>query len=191
MDRKKIILFVLLILLIVSVGYRIRHPFEQRRVSRLKYTNKGVAASSREQPNLKGKKPGARGEESSLTYMKLCFNPAKHSRAVIRDLFFEKKAEVKKAPQKQPVAQEQRPKQVRPAQDPVQKVMEELSQFRVFGSFESNGDTVLFLERGRDILVVRKGDWIDGKFQLKDISDDSITLWASEAGQEVHIALDN
>jgi len=189
-ERKKIILFLLLTLLAGSIIYRVQHPFEQKRVSRLNYGNSKASPLARADQTPRGKDGRRVSGGASLSDIKLFLDPVKHSGVVIRDPFFEKEIQVKHAapsPVPTPTSSTQWPK---PVEDPVQKVKRELSQFRVFGSFESNGETVLFMERGRDILVVRKGDWIDGRFQLKDISSHSISIWASEIGEDVHIALD-
>lgn len=190
MERKKIILFSLLLLLAGSIVYRIQHPFEQKRVSRLKYANNKTTAGVQapQTPKETHREQGSVG--ARLSEINLFLNPVKHSWMVIRDPFFEKEAQAKRVaanPASPHATSTQRPHAV---EDPVQRIKRELSQFRVFGSFESNGETVLFIERGRDILMVKKGDWIDGRYQLKDITSHSINIWASEIGENVHISLD-
>jgi len=190
MDRKKTVLIILLAALGVSLIYRYRHPFEQPRVSRLKYAP-GMARGDTRQKGIKAKAaPNWATGYVKIANMDMFLHPSRHSGAVIRDPFFEKEPVQRKTANTPPPTTANRPKAATQVEDPVQRAMRELSRFRVFGSFKSEGETVLFIERGRDILVVRKGDWIDGKFQLKEITPRSITIWASEIGQDINIALD-
>ena len=52
----------------------------------------------------------------------------------------------------------------------------ELSSFKVFGMYEAKNDKAVFIERGKDILALREGDMIDGKFLVLKISSQRITL---------------
>ena len=189
MDRKKKILLVLFALLIVSVVYRYRHPFEQQRVRRLKYAPGKTSSVSRRGKKARLTRHG-NNKYATLSNLNLFLRPPRHSAAVIRNLFFNSQPiEKKTVPPVRP-APSTMPQQAMKTQDPLQQAMEELSRFRVFGSFENNGKIVLFIERGRDILVVRKGDWIDGRFQVKEIKPDSITIWARDIGKTINVALD-
>ncbi len=190
MDKKKTILVVLVALFVVSVVYRYRHPFQQQRVSQLKYAparEKTAARSGARVQRSMQKMPGY----PRLANLDLFLHPPRHSGAVIRNPFFEnegRKEELPSGPPPRPVPVARKPKEV---EDPVQVATRELSRFRVFGSFESDGQIVLFIERGRDILVVRKGDWIDGRFQVKEITPNSITIWAKEIKQDINVAVDD
>jgi hypothetical protein len=71
-------------------------------------------------------------------------------------------------------------------QEPEQDRMhQDLSQLAVFGSVESNSRKLIFLERGKDILIVREGDIIDGQYRVSNISDRSITFRSEIQGQSV------
>ena len=71
-----------------------------------------------------------------------------------------------------------------------QKVKKDLSLFRSFGYLEeSNGERFLFLEKGKRIMVIRKGDRIDGKYIVKDITEKKLTLTAISINEDVHIDL--
>ena len=189
MERNKIILAVLVGVFVISVIYRYRHPFEQPRVSRLRYAP-GVKADGADKQTSRIKSRGGDMKYPKLANMDLFLHPPRHSGAVIRNPFYAKTTREKKSAAMPNPSPAKVPVTARQEEDPVQKAMRELSKFRVFGSFRGDGKTILFIERGRDILVVRKGDWIDGRFQLKDITPESITIWARDIGQDINIALD-
>jgi hypothetical protein len=59
----------------------------------------------------------------------------------------------------------------------------------VFGYYEGLGHMKLFVERGREILVISEGDKIDGKYLVKKIGNTQLTLRAENIGEDVHIDL--
>ncbi|MBW1929387.1 MAG: hypothetical protein JRH08_13700 [Deltaproteobacteria bacterium] len=186
MERKKVILFILLAIFAISVVYRVLHPYRQPRVSQLKYGQRGKGQS-----RIKVKvRVTKKGTPPSSIDMDLFLHPPKHSAVIVRDPFF--LTQRKAMPIPKPTAQASFKSVAPPAvtEDPKQRVTRELSQFRVFGSFENNDQIALFLERGNEILVIRQGDWIDGRYQVKKITPDSITIWAEEIGEDIHIAFD-
>ncbi len=189
MDRKKKILLVLFGLLIVSVVYRYRHPFEQQRVTELRYTP-GQRRSTLKKHEKARMSRRVNNKYPTLSNLNLFLHPPRHSATVIRNLFFSTEDVKKKTAALAASSPSAMPQQVMKAEDPVQQAMKELSRFRVFGYFENNGEIVLFIERGRDIFVVRKGDWIDGRFQVREITPSSITIWARDIGKTVNVALD-
>jgi hypothetical protein len=67
------------------------------------------------------------------------------------------------------------------------QVEQELNDFKSFGYLESSKGITLFLERGKQILVVRKGDRIDGKYIVKDITSKELTLTAMAINEDIHI----
>ncbi len=189
MERKKIILFLLLGVFALALIYRILNPYKQPRVERLKFSP--GARSAAEKPS-EGKKISETTTEEGLDhFMKVFLNRPQTVATVIKNPFFD---DVKKK------LQNEKPAQV-PKQQPVvkpstreslrEKVMKELSEFKVFGAYETRSEMALFIQRGKDILIVRPGDRIYGKYRVKNISKDSITITAEEIGEDVHIAFDD
>ncbi|MBW2018089.1 MAG: hypothetical protein JRJ01_14835 [Deltaproteobacteria bacterium] len=66
---------------------------------------------------------------------------------------------------------------------------EDLSTFRTFGYLDRDNERILFLEHGNDILVIKEGDWIEGKYLVKEISKDRLTLWAKNIKENVFVDL--
>jgi len=184
MDRKKKILYALAILLGLSLTYRTFHPFEQKEVASLKYHDGAQGRTSRKMPE---KRTNSHGPPSIK--LSLLEKPAERSRDVLRNLFFEQKPEpqVKKM---DPTPVLSKPEPTKPAPpDPMETVNRELGKMKVFGYYEGLGHMKLFVERGKEILVISEGDKIDGKYLVKEIGDAWVTLRAEHIGQDVHIDL--
>jgi len=184
MDRKKKILCALFVLLGLSLTYRLFHPYEQKEVSTLKYGNVAHGRASQ-------KIPKNRVDPNRLPNVKISFleNPAARSRDVLRNPFFEDEpADTVKKPEPAPEPTEVEPARPAPP-DPMETVNRELGQMKVFGYYEGLGHVKLFVERGREILVISEGDKIDGKYLVKEIGSTRVTLRAEHIGQDVHIDL--
>jgi hypothetical protein len=187
MKKKRIILFLLVIIFGASMAYRITHPYRQKKVARLTYSG------SRKRVILKKDlEKGNNGVlETPEVLMNLLVKPPHHHGEVIRDPFFEaidrKTSAVVEPPAKQaaPVL----PKAKSAEEDPRVRAQRDLSRFRVFGSCEEGGITMLFLEREKDIFIVRPGDKIDGKYLIKNINGNSLELWSEEIHENIHIDL--
>ena len=184
MDRNRKILCALLILLGLSLAYRIFHPFQQKEVASLKYRDGAQGQTSRKMPQNRANDHRPPGVKLSLIE-----KPAQRSRDVIRNPFFEEKPVAPvKTPDPTPARSEPEPVKPPPA-DPMETVNRELGQMKVFGYYEGLGDMKLFVERGREILVISKGDKIDGKYLVKEIGSTQVTLRAEHISQDVHIDL--
>ena len=73
--------------------------------------------------------------------------------------------------------------------NPTKRVKNEISQFKIFGSYETPDDKAIFFERGKQVLVIRKGDKIDGKFLVEKISQQDVSLKSEEIDDRMHIDL--
>lgn len=64
-----------------------------------------------------------------------------------------------------------------------------LARFTFLGFLKSGSVKTIFLAKDKDILVVKKGDTIAGRYEATDISDQALTLTVSETGDEIVIPL--
>jgi hypothetical protein len=184
MDRNKKILYALVILLSLSITYRIFHPFQQKEVNTLKYSDGAQGRTIR-------KTAAAQVNPNRPPEVKwsLLENPAARSRDVVRNPFSEE-VQANAVTRSDPEPERAEAKPTRPAApDPMETVNRELGQMKVFGYYESLGLMKLFVERGREILVISEGDKIDGKYLVKEIGSTRVTLRAEHIGQDVHIDL--
>jgi len=187
MDRKKKILIILGAIFMISLCYRILNPFKQERVAELTYTGERLPS---------GLNKGADEVDTESTYaayyvqIDFFLKPTRYSAGVFRNIF--QKADVKK--------EIGAPEQIKPTfrlpeavasekEDQREMLNQELSRFKIFGSFESGDGRMLFVERGKDIILVQKGDLIDGKYKVEKITKHAITLKVESFDETVYIEL--
>ena len=85
MDRKKIIMVVLVIIFLISLVYRIMHPFRQESVTELTYVGDRVVVKAiKGDSGLSGQKAS---EEGAKVRIDLFLNPPRHKGKVIRNVF--------------------------------------------------------------------------------------------------------
>ena len=180
MDRKKKILAILAVIFVSSIVYRIMNPFKQEKVIVLKYTGSHGQKTTRKSIPTKTKKKSS----SSYVMLDLFTTPPKHSDKVIKNIFFKNKPAEKKTLIDSKYNMET---EVLTVEDPVEKIKKDLSKFRIFGLHESGDEIVLFLERGKQILLIHKGDRIDGKYLVEKITKQLVTLSADNIDEELHI----
>lgn len=184
MDRKKLILFVLLGIFAVTLTYRVMHPYKQARVSDRRSGPRGGAHKGADKADK-----GHRGVD--LVMVDAFLNPPPHQGEASRDIFAEKKEVVAVPPpalEKTAAVAAAQPVAALP-EDPRAQLNKDLSGIKVFGSYKRGKENGLFLERGKEILVIHVGDRIDGKYLVKDITDKGITLRAEAINEDVHIDL--
>lgn len=185
MDKKQKILMVLAALFIVSLVYRIMNPYKQETVDRLTYTSGKPGVTSKKIHKESVKPLG------SDPLLELLMNPRYQQASVFRNIF-EKNASrdaISSIPAKavSPL-QTQEEKNATAQQEQGKNDMNHgLEQFNVFGTFEDNGRKYIFLERNKDIFIVRNGDIIDGQYRVENISDTALTIRSEKEGQSVTI----
>ena len=162
MNRNQKILVGLLVILALALAYRLTNPFEQETVDRLTYTRatKVVPVKSA-------------AESRAEVRLDLLQSPPRFDVAVQRDLF-RPPAAAKPAAKNvdRPQASESKP----PPKTESQKVQEHFRDFKAFGSYRHGDEIYIFLERGKQVLIVTRGDRIDGKYEITDLAEKSITI---------------
>jgi len=173
--NKQKILAVFLVVLAVSIGYRIMHPFKQQEVNTLTYTgNKHIKRIIKTTDRTDNSYPG--GPETIM--LNLFENPPHHSGKIVRNIF----APQALIPDSEHIANKldtetkQSTEIAKSITGTPEKTGSEFINFKVFGMYEAKNDKVVFIERGKDILALREGDMIDGKFLVQQISSQRITL---------------
>jgi hypothetical protein len=187
MDNKKKLLTVLLFVLAALLVYRLMNPFRQQRVDQLTYTGKSAGES---RPVDSQNSPMGLPQEADFL-LGLLQTPPERSGRVTNPGFW--------GPGDRPLQDESPPgtepdsdagaDSANATLDPTLQVKQDLSQFRIFGFFKSRGELALFMERGKEILVVRKGDRIDGVYLVADITPQVLTIRAENIDEAVHIDL--
>ena len=190
MNRKKIILIISLIIFAGALTYRITHPFKQKRVAELTFTGKDIRVPVKKE-DVRRSKTTETSFEESLVKLEFFINPPQHSRKIFKNIFTGQMAatETEKLDNKKIPDDGMPIKTIPAAVDKRKQVENDLSLFKSFGFFESGGEKMLFIERGKQILVVRKGDRIEGKYIVKNITEKELTLTALSINEDVHIDL--
>lgn len=192
-DQKKL-LAVLLLFMAVTVIYRFLNPVRQERVASLTYTGapKASAAETAEQDRI--------GDFQAM--VGLMEAPPVHPGDVISGHFFQTMSAPSPPPQASESESESPPElpldlesetlDALPApapETPESRVHRDLSRLKVLGLYASGRDRAVFFQRNKQTLVVRKGDRIDGKYLVTEITADAITLEAEHLKEKVHIDL--
>lgn len=184
MDRKKSVLLILLLLLGISVIYRIEHPFRQKRVSELTY---GPGKSDRVVTMKIRSNIGVNREDrpSEASIRHLPDAPA-HTGTVKRNPFFIEK-------ERPPISIPPETNRTNESQtfiDSLAQAKEAMNRLTVLGLYETTGDKAVFLQRGKEMLLVREGDRIDGKYRVTEITNQSIVILAEALNEIIRIDME-
>ena len=185
MDRKKIILFALGAIFFISLYYRIMHPFKQEKVAELTYMGNRAHVVSLKNPSAP---PGA----ETKVMLDLFLNQPRNKGKVIKNVFQATKTkESRKQAETIQGIEQKEAKETVPAiseKDAYEaSVKRGLASLIAFGMYESGDEKIVFLERGKEVLLVRKGDRIDGKYLVEKITDQRVILKAGQIKEPVFI----
>jgi hypothetical protein len=64
-----------------------------------------------------------------------------------------------------------------------------LARFTFLGFLKKGSVKTIFLAKDKDILLVKKGDIVAGRYEATEISDDALTLSVTDTGDEIVIPL--
>ena len=64
-----------------------------------------------------------------------------------------------------------------------------LARFTFLGFLKKGSVKTIFLAKDKDILLVKKGDTVAGRYEATDISDQALTLTVTDTGDEIVIPL--
>jgi len=187
-DKKKIILVIFICLFAVSLVYRVTHPFKQPKVAELTYTDN---ISEEKGNKVNRKNEGILSVQNPLIKLDLFLNPPAHSRDLKKNIFSEQSVvDVKETPLPERKVDQTAANETI-ALDNKNNVEDDLSSFRTFGYMESMGEKILFIEKGKQIMLIRKGDRIEGKYLVKDITKKELILIVIANNESVHIDLND
>jgi len=193
MNRQKLTLFVLLILLVLAiVSSYLRMP-RQKTVDTLKFTPGQRAAEPRP------KKPaGTAPDQGGGRVLRLDLLDREETvfkgyrRNIFKPIFVDEVKQMKlKAAAIKPVV----PPPVQPVKPvPVQPVAveapkRELTKFTFLGFLQKDNRKTIFLARDKDIFLVKKGESFGGRFVATAITDQALTIKVNDTGEEIVIPL--
>lgn len=220
MNRKKIALFVLLILFALAVVWSFYAFPRQKTVSTLKYAPGQVATAPRPTATPAPKptvaavatpvSPSAAGRPATATddrflHIELLNQNQNGFKGYRRNIFKpvfidEVKAMMRKAAAPKPlplppvaVPKVEPPPAAKVEQAPVagqaDVLKATLARFVFLGYVKKDNRKTIFLSKDKEIILVRKGDKFAGKYEAKNLTDQALTIVATDTGDETVIPL--
>ncbi|MDM8544621.1 hypothetical protein QUF90_26375 [Desulfococcaceae bacterium HSG9] len=190
MNRQKKILLVLGTIFTITLVYRIYHPFKQDEVAQLTFTGKKTPLAA---VRAEKKSDDKQQHIENVIRLDLLTAPPPYSGTVRKNIFFQavlpkadpvKKKKINKAKSR---IVKPTPTPAPPRKNPAKQVKQELSRYKIFGTYRQNNKNGVFLEKGKQIIVIHEGDKIEGKYRIQKITDRQITLYAEQFNEIVHL----
>lgn len=179
MYNKHKILLVLAAIFIILVVYRTINPYRQKTVEKLTYATgmKGINNSISNKI----------ADPETMVMLDMLKYPPPHSGTVYKNIFFDQPVRKTKAPVS---GQIKKTPTFITNNSPMEQVKKELAGLKLFGIYETENKISLFIELNNQIMVVNKGDQINGRYLVKKITRDSISLSAKHINETLHIDFD-
>lgn len=199
MNRQKLALFILLIVLVLAVVWSFMSVPRQKAVSTLKYApgqKQAPALPSPAPPVAKPiSAPAVAGDErvvrlDLLDQGKSGFKG--YRRNIFKPIFtdeiklMKQKAVAIKPPPIPPVAVV--PPNVEPPVVQPETLQSTLARFVFLGYLKKDNRKTIFLSKDKDIILVRKGDKFAGRYEARSVTDQALTIVA-DSGEEIVIPL--
>ena len=188
MNRQRLILFILVILFGIAIVWSYNATPRQKTVSKLTYKpgqqEKTMMAAT--EKSVRNVDDGTRLKIELLDKEQSEFKG--YRRDIFKPVFIDEMKVVKKAV----VIKPQPPKVPVLVEPPVMQkpVAPPLAQFTVIGFLKRGAVRTIFLTKdNKDILLVKKGDKITGRYEATDISDQALTITVADTGEKIVIPL--
>lgn len=202
MNRQKLALFILLIILVLAVVWSFMSVPRQKKVATLKYApGMTTAPVQTAVPAAKVMKPAAPPSAASdERTLRLDLLEREQSgfkgyrRNIFKPIFIDEVALMKlkavaiKPPPLPPVAAPPPKVEPPPAAQP-ETLQSTLARFVFLGYLKKDNRKTIFLSKDKDIILVRKGDKFAGRYEAKTITDQALTIVATDTGEEIIIPL--
>jgi hypothetical protein len=199
MNRKKLTLAILVLLLILSIVYSVLSLPRQKQVASLKYP--GGVPNSQTSPKASMGQGPATTDDKKLHLEVLDKEQGKFAgfkRNIFSPIFHEEvKPESRPTgrinlpvppppPPLRPMPPAAPPVAQQPEQTPVQR---DMARFTFLGFLKKDNTKTIFLSSDKEIFLVKKGDTIAGKYQVANLTDDALTIRPLADGGEIVIPL--
>jgi hypothetical protein len=196
MNRKKLVLCLLLIALAGSLVYSVLRSPKQQRVATLKYRPGAAAPAARKS----APRPAAVGADDQSVHLAALDQQLPRFSGYRRNIFSPIfREEVKLPPFKplplppKPVALPAPPSMPPPPPPPPPTAEElaasEMAKFTFLGFLKKDGARTVFLSSNNEIFLAKKGSFLSPKYQVSDLTDDAITIKSVAGGRELVIPL--
>jgi hypothetical protein len=204
MNRQKLTLFILLIVLVLAVVWSFMSVPRQKTVKTLKYAPgqkqapvTTAAATPAVTAAAQTPAPAAAGDERTLRLDLLEREQSGfkgYRRNIFKPIFMDdlrlmkQKALAFKPPPLPPVAVLPPKVEPLPVAQP-ETLKSTLARFVFLGYLKKDNRKTIFLSKDKDIILVRKGDKFAGRYEAKSVTDQALTIVATDSGEEIIIPL--
>jgi len=189
MNRQRLILFILLPILAVAlvVGY-LRVP-RQKTVQKLTFTPGATSAPSPSRPLQNG---NARLTGSSQLHLELLDADLTPTQGAYRNLFGEASREQQRQTGKQggavqPPVVPLPPPPLPPT--PLESMRRSLAAYNFIGVMTINNRKTVFFNKAGEVVPVRVGDHLLGKYEAIAVSDEFLTVKTPDTGEQLSLPL--
>lgn len=192
MNRQRLILFILVIILVLAVIWSYSAIPRHKTVAALKSTPGQQAKSA----PLATKVLSGEAIDSRVLKLSLLDQERSNFKGYRRNIFkpifvdelklLKQKAVAVKPPQLPPPP----PQKTVPAEPAVAKPeVAPLASFTFLGFLKKGAQRTIFLAKDKDIILVKKGDKVADRYEASSITDQALTLLATDTGDEIVIPL--
>jgi hypothetical protein len=183
MNRQKMVLALLLVLFAMALAYSFMGRPQQRSVKKLKYT-----------PGMRVASYGAinTAQDDKKLHLELLDREMPRFAGFRRNIFrpvFPSEMKLASIPLKPAPTAPPPPPPPPVEKTPAQIAMEEVGQFAFLGYLQKENRRTVFLTKNNEIILVKKGDRIVGKYEVADISENMMTIALEPGGEQVAIPL--
>ncbi|MDD2336691.1 MAG: hypothetical protein PHD01_08945 [Geobacteraceae bacterium] len=195
MNRQRLVLLILVVLLVASSIWGIFSYPRQKNVAKLKYSLGARAVSVRNRSKADGPAT-SKIDSGTLRINQLESRPvfSEYQRDIFSPLFVDKETMLARqaaaaAVEAARVARMMRPpKPTKPVPVPT-GTQNELAAFKLHGFLKKNGKKIVFLAKGQEITPVKEGATFAGRYVATSITDQVLILKVVGTGEEVIIPL--
>lgn len=180
-ERNKKLLLILVLVLSAALYYRLNNPFKQESVSMLTYTGENGKTVAKKIPKATYKTRTGKSGVMLGAFLK----PEPVSGAVSNNIFY--RTAVVPAVDQIKSEDLERIREGEREVNLLEQLYRELAVYRVIGAYKSRGHHAVFLERGREVMVVRAGDTINGRFIVDEITGEAVKLKVDGVEDEILI----
>jgi len=186
MNRQKMFLLILLVLLVAAIMYAFMRMPRQKTVGKLKYASGSPAEI---------KKTGGivKSSDGKKLNLELLDKPLPRFSGFKRNIFWLASYETKKKlplpPPPPPPPPPPTPLPPPPPPSSSEIAQTEMAKFTFLGFLLKDHRKTIFLSKDQEIFVVKKGDKIANKYEITNISDEAMTIHPASGSGEIVIPL--
>lgn len=194
MNRQRLILFILLAVLALSIGYSFwRMPRQEKAPAGTAVHPQPVTKTSTRQKGEKGAVP-----QDKFVRLDLLECPKAGFTGFRKDIFKPIFRDESKVPQPPPMLPKPVPPPLPPRQvvvpPPVASiepppVVRDMARFTFLGYLKKDNKKTVFLTKEKQILLVHQGDKIEGKYEVTSVTDTALSIRVLGDGSEIVIPL--